>query len=42
MWNDFRAVDKCSLTIILMYDLVKSVLVMMGHDGGICGECKVA
>lgn len=32
----------CSLTIILMNDQVKSMLAMMGHDGGICQECKVA
>lgn len=36
------ASDKCSLAVIPMYDQVKSVLVMMGHDGGICWECKVA
>lgn len=43
MWNDGQfvslTVDKCSLTTMLMYDRVKSALVTMGRDGGICREC---
>lgn len=40
--SDSVAAGNCSLTVTLMFEQVKSVLVMMGHDGEKCREFKVA